>query len=254
MISKKLYTELETLIERLKKMYECEPDMEKHSQYAITYNSTAIEWSALSANEVADLLDIGKPAKNREFFSNLMVFDHHNALIYAQENAIQKQPITETLIKTISAMVMKNTGSKYKTSLGEFDSSNGDYRLVGVHAGRKTFPDYKKVPSMMKQLIAYINNEQKKQTINVFSLAIEIHFRFVSIHPFADGNWRVARLLMNYILAYYGFPMLIVFKSDKIKYIDTLYKAQETEDITPLYDFMFKQYIKFVKHEIARSK
>lgn len=151
-------------------------------------------------------------------------------------------------------MVMKNTGSKYKTSLGEFDSSNGDYRLVGVHAGRKTFPDYKKVPSMMKQLIAYINNEQKKQTINVFSLAIEIHFRFVSIHPFVDGNGRVARLLMNYILAYYGFPMLIVFKSDKIKYIDTLYKAQETEDITPLYDFMFKQYIKFVKHEIARSK
>ena len=102
----------------------------------------------------------------------------------------------------------------------------------------------------MKNLIEYIDNEQKKQETSILQLAFEVHFRFVSIHPFVDGNGRVARLLMNYILAYYDFPMLFVFKADRIKYINSLYEAQESENIKPFYNFMVKQYIKFLKHEI----
>jgi Fic family protein len=103
---------------------------------------------------------------------------------------------------------------------------------------------------MMKELIEYIDSEQKKQEINVLQLAFKLHFRFVSIHPFVDGNGRVARLLMNYMLGYYDFPMLFVFKADRLRYIDSLYAAQENEEITPFYEFMFKQYIKFLKKEI----
>ena len=102
----------------------------------------------------------------------------------------------------------------------------------------------------MKNLIDYIDSEQKKQNVDILQLAFEVHFRFVSIHPFADGNGRVSRLLMNYILAYYEMPMLIVSKSDKLKYIDSLYKAQENGNVLPFYNFMLRQYIKFLKHEI----
>jgi Fic family protein len=183
-----------------------------------------------------------------------MVFDHHKALLFTVEMAKCKEKITEKLIQNISAMVMKNTGSQYNTAAGNFDAGKGEYRLVGVHAGKKTFPDYRKVPALMKKLIEYIDNEQKKQNIDVLLLAFEIHFRFVSIHPFADGNGRVARLLMNYILSYYDLPMLIVSKSDRLKYIDTLYHAQENGNVTPFYDFMLRQYIKFLKYEITRYK
>ena len=240
------------LIKQYDSLYKSEPDLKKYSEYAITYHSTAIEGSTLTASEVIELLDIGKPAKNREFQHNLMVFDHHKALLYIVEAAKRKEKITEKQIRDISAMVMKNTGSQYNTALGDFDASKGEYRLVGVHAGKRTFPDYRKIPALMKKLIEYIDSEQEKQNMDVLQLAFEVHFRFVSIHPFVDGNGRVARLLMNYILAYYDFPMLVVSKSDRLKYIDVLYHAQENENIAPFYDFMLRQYIKFLKHEIKQ--
>jgi Fic family protein len=238
------------IVKQYNHLYKSVPDLKKYSEYAITYHSTAIEGSTLTENEVIELLDIGKPAKNREFMHNLMVFDHHKALLYIVEAAKHKEKITEKQIQTISAMVMKNTGSQYNTAVGNFDAGKGEYRLVGVHAGKRTFPDYRKIPALMKNLIEYIDSEQKKQNIDVLQLAFEVHFRFVSIHPFVDGNGRVARLLMNYILAYYDFPMLIVSKSDRLKYIDVLYNAQENGIMTPFYNFMLRQYIKFLKNEI----
>jgi len=252
MINEKQKTKLLELVKQYNHLYKNEPDLKKYSEYAITYHSTAIEGSTLTENEVIELLDIGKPAKNREFLHNLMVFDHHNALLHTVEIAKRREKITEKQIQDISAMVMKNTGSQYNTAIGDFDASKGEYRLVGVHAGKRTFPDYRKVPALMKKLIEYIDIEQKNQNVDVLQFAFEVHFRFVSIHPFADGNGRVARLLMNYILAYYDLPMLIVSKSDRLKYINTLYNAQENGNMTPFYEFMIRQYIKFLKYEIKR--
>ena len=240
------------LVKQYNHLYQSEPDLKKYSEYAITYHSTAIEGSTLTENEVIELLDIGKPAKKREFLHNLMVFDHHKALQYIVESAKQKEKITEKQIKNISAMVMKNTGSQYNTAAGNFDAGKGEYRLVGVHAGKRTFPGYRKVPALMKKLIEYIDSEQEKQDVDVLQLAFEVHFRFVSIHPFIDGNGRAARLLMNYILAYYGLPMLIVSRSDRLKYIDTLYQAQENGNMIPFYNFMLRQYIRFLKYEIKQ--
>ena len=245
---------LSELIEQYNYLYKDEPDLKKYSEYAITYHSTAIEGSTLTESEVIELLDIGKPAKNREFLHNLMVFDHHKALLYVVEAAKRKEKITEKQVRNISAMVMKNTGSQYNTAAGNFDAGKGEYRLIGVHAGKRTFPDYRKVPALMKKLIGYINSEQEMRNIDVLQLAFEVHFRFVSIHPFADGNGRVARLLMNYILTYYDLPMLIISRSDRLRYMDILYQAQEDRNMPPFYNFMLRQYIKFLKYEIRRYK
>ena len=254
MINEKQKKILSELVKQYKQLYKSEPDLKKYSEYAMTYHSTAIEGSTLTENEVIELLDFGKPAKKREFLHNIMVFDHHKALLYTVEMSKRKEKITEKKIQNISSLVMKNTGTQFNTAVGNFDASMGEYRLIGVHAGRQTFPDYRKVSVLMKNLIKYINSEQEKQNIDVLQFAFEVHFRLVSIHPFADGNGRVARLLMNYILIYYDLPMLIVFKSDRLKYIDTLYNAQENGNMAPFYDFMLRQYIKFLKYEIKRFK
>jgi Fic family protein len=76
----------------------------------------------------------------------------------------------------------------------------------------------------------------------------------VSIHPFGDGNGRISRLLMNYILAYFDLPLTIVFKEDRIKYIDALEASRNNEQITIFFKFMFAQYKKFIKKELKILK
>jgi Fic family protein len=144
---------------------------------------------------------------------------------------------------------MKNTGSIYSTALGTFDGSRGEYRLLNVFAGARRFPDSVKVPALMKTLVNEINDKISK--VQTFSqkceLVFELHYRFVSIHPFADGNGRTSRLLMNYILAIFELPIFYVFKSSRISYIYALEKARTTDNITVFHDFMYKQYQKFLE-------
>lgn len=86
------------------------------------------------------------------------------------------------------------------------------------------------------------------------NLAFHVHFQFVSIHPFGEGNGRTSRLLMNYIQAWYGLPLSIVFKQDRIRYINALEAARIKDTDEPFFDFMYSQYSKFLKNEISQLK
>jgi Fic family protein len=122
-----------------------------------TYHSTAIEGSTLTEGQVYDLLDLDMSAKNKTFTEQQMVIDHQKALVYTLVKAAEKTPITETLIKEIGALVMKNTGNIYNTILGTFDSAKGDYQLLNVFAGSQRFPDSSKVPNLMNRFCVEIN-------------------------------------------------------------------------------------------------
>jgi Fic family protein len=119
---------LENLILEYKRTMQGQVSLEKLTYYAITYHSTAIEGSTLSEGQVYNLLDLDIPAKNKPFSEQQMVIDHQKALIFTLNKAKERVPLTETLIKEIGALVMKNTGSSYNTVLGTFDSTKGDYR------------------------------------------------------------------------------------------------------------------------------
>ena len=227
-------------------------DMKKFTYYAITYHSTAIEGSTLTEGQVYNLLDQDIPAKNKPFSEQQMVIDHQKALVYAIGKAGKKEPLTEHFIKEIGGMVVKNTGSIYNTALGTFDSTRGEYRLLNVHAGARTFVNYSKVPDLMKAFTQEIN--KRISEANTFQQKVEAafyaHFQFVSIHPFADGNGRTSRLLMNYILTCFDLPIFYVYKNNRISYIQALEKARETDKLQHFYSFMFRQYIKFLAKEI----
>ena len=234
-------------------MMQGQVDLERLTCFAITYHSTAIEGSTLTEGQVYNLLDLDIPAKNKPFSEQQMVIDHQKALVFTLSKANEKAPLTEALIKEIGALVVKNTGASYNTALGSFDSTRGDYRLLNVFAGARRFPDSSKVPTLMKTLVNEVNEKLKKA--ETFSqkceLAFELHFRFVSIHPFADGNGRVSRLLMNYLLELFDLPIFYVFKSNRISYIQALEKARNTDNIAVFYNFMYRQYEKFLKKEMA---
>ena len=227
-------------------------DMKKFTYYAITHHSTAIEGSTLTERQVYDLLDQDMPAKNKPFSEQQMVIDHQKALMYTLNNASEKKPLTERFIQEIGGMVIKNTGSVYNTVLGTFDSTRGDYRLVNVHAGSRTFPSYSKIPNLMKSFVEETNRQiaEAKTFQQKCEAAFYAHFQFVSIHPFADGNGRTSRLIMNYILAIFDLPVFYVYKSSRISYIQALEKSRETDNMQYFYNFMFGQYKKFLEKEM----
>jgi len=246
---------LEKLVSEYKQMMQGQIELEKLTWYAVTYHSTAIEGSTLTEGQVYNLLDLDIPAKNKPFTEQQMVIDHQKALVFTLNKAHTHAPVTEALIKEIGALTVKNTGSVYHTALGSFDSTKGDYRLLNVFAGARRFPDSSKVPALMETLVKEIT--EKAGTVQTFEqkceLAFEMHYRFVSIHPFVDGNGRTSRLLMNYILTVFDLPLFYVFKSSRIAYIQALERARETENPAVFYNFMYRQYQKFIAKELKNS-
>ncbi|MCU0446935.1 MAG: Fic family protein [Microscillaceae bacterium] len=243
---------LENLIEQYKALSQEVVDYTKYTYYAATHHSTALEGSTLSEGQVINLLEYGKTVTDKPFEDHLMVFDHDKAIRFVMEEARKKRAITIDFIKQIATKVVNSTGSIVNTISGTYDISKGEFRLSSVSAGTRTFPDFRKVPSLIQMLCDKVNEKLKSvATIEEkCELAFELHFDFISIHPFGDGNGRTARLLMNYIQAYFDLPLSIVFKKDRIRYINALESARKRDDLSPFLKFMYSQYTKLLKMEI----
>lgn len=228
-------------------------DFNKFNEFAIVHHSNSIEGSTLTKEETFILLNDSLTPKNKPLEHTFMAIDHFSALKYVLELAETKKEISVDMLKEISTKVMKNTGSKISAIAGDFDSSKGDFRKVTVRAGTSTFMDYSKIPERVSELINYINKEIKNVTDfeSIYNLAFDVHFQLVSIHPFADGNGRVSRLLMNYIQAYHKQPLTIVFKEDKTDYYQALIETREKEDILIFRYFMYSQTEKFFLEKIT---
>lgn len=248
--------DIETLVKDFQKRSKGVVDFSKYSYYAITHHSTSIEGSTLTESQVINLLEYGKPASNKPFDHHLMVVDYFHALQFIIGEAANKPPLSPEFIREIASKVMQNTGGEVNTVLGNYNIAKGEFRIGTVQAGTRTFPDHKKVPEMVSRLC--IETNEKLKTSLTFeeksNLAFQVHFQFVSIHPFGDGNGRTSRLLMNYIQEWFGLPLSIVYKQDRIRYINALEAARTKETDEPFFDFMYSQYSKFLKNEISQLK
>ena len=107
-------------------------------------------------------------------------------------------------------------------------------------------PNPVKVPELMQDFISWI----EKETVHRVRYAIEAHYKFVSIHPFTDGNGRTARLLMNLILNKAGYPALIIPKELRSGYVISLEKSQTTEETDEHNQFMYERMIDSMKEYI----
>ncbi|MBW6480592.1 MAG: Fic family protein [Bacteroidales bacterium] len=227
---------------------------EKYNLYSIVHHSTSIEGASLTEIETQLLLDEGITAKGKPLLHHQMQKDHYNALLFVLDSAREKVPFAPDFLKQIAARVMKNTGSIHNTTMGSFDTSKGDFRLLNVYAGETRFVDFSEVPELVEQFCSELNaaTSQRLTKEEALILSFDAHFNLVSIHPFEDGNGRVSRLVMNYIQFYHSLPLCNVFKEDKAEYIKALVDTRESNDIEIFRSFMLSQYKKMLDAEISK--
>jgi len=247
-----MWTELENLIKNYQQLNLQEVvDYEKFSIISVMWHSTKIEGCALTETDTRVLIEHDITAKGKPLKDHFMLKDHYAAFHFIKEQAGLKVKPDIDFIRHLGAMVMKNTGEVVNTVLGSFDTSKGDLRLVQVYVDKKYFPNHTKVPALLEEFITNLNERiDTVSGIDILKLAADVHYNFVNIHPFGDGNGRTARLLMNYVQMYHNQPFIKIFTEDRIEYIECLNEAEAQQNPDIFREFIASQQIKFLKAEI----
>ena len=89
-------------------------------------------------------------------------------------------------------------------------------------------------PALMSDLVDWYNRAEQEGKLSPVELAALFHYRYIRIHPFEDGNGRIARLLVNYILARHGWPMIVIRNRNKSQYLEALHKSDMAVGIEPI--------------------
>ena len=193
------------------------------------YHSNAIEGNALDIGETKLVVEqgltlTGKPLKDQVEAKNLS-----EALGFLEELiGDSSKPLTETDVRTLHQLVLQ----------GIDDDNAGKYRTIPVQISGSDYspPAPESVSAEMEEFGAWLASVSVANDNYGLSEAIlyaaAAHTWFVSIHPFIDGNGRVARLIMNLVLMRYAFPIAIVTKEDRMRYYDALEESQAS-DLSP---------------------
>ena len=232
-------------------------DYKKFYLYSLITHSTAIEGSTITELENQIMFDHGVSLKGKSIEEQHMNLDLKEAYEKAIEFATLHTPITTEMLISLSALVMKNTGKEYKTALGDFSSARGELRLLNVTAGvgGRSYMNYSKVPSKLTAFCEQLNAQRaiahKLSIDERYQLSFDAHFHLVTIHPWADGNGRMARLLMNMLQFEFGLIPTKIIKEDKEEYIKALVSTREEDDLNIFQNFMSSMMEQNLKKEIA---
>lgn len=198
------------------------------------FHSGKIENEEITYHDTREIFENGKVANYTGSLRTL--FEQQNQkLCYEilEEEVIKKAPLSVDLVKEIHRTLTSGTYDERRYVAneerpGEFKKH--DY-VTGIHEVGSAAKDVEKdVAELIAELNAYCGQDFLKA-------AAYLHARFEYIHPFADGNGRVGRTLMNYYLMIHNHPPLIVYNEDKQLYYDCLQKYDEAEELNSLYDF-----------------
>ena len=189
-----------------------------------TYHSNAIEGNRLTLRETQLVIREGVTIGGKSVRDHLEARNHTKAISYVEN--LKDRDLTENDIMELHRIVF----SGILENVGSFRRSQ-----VFVEGSDYLPPPAFEVPALVKELLDWLRKNPEE--LRPVEFAAVFHHRFVSVHPFDDGNGRVARLLMNLLLIKQGYPFTVVRNYDRRRYYDTLRKA-DGGDLAPFVNFI----------------
>ncbi len=182
----------------------------------LTHHSNAIEGNTLSLGETKLVLEEGITIGGKSLKDHLEVINHKKALDLLENYVQQKQQLNESMLCELNKIILTEIE----------DEEAGKYRIRKVYITGASFvpPKPDLIPKLMKQFFRWLNQTKKEETI---LFAAKLHEKITLIHPFIDGNGRVARLITNLFFMQQGYPPILILKTERKKYIQTLDQAHQ---------------------------
>lgn len=215
------------------------------------YHSGKIENPEISYHDTREIFENGRVVNFTG--SPRTIFEQRNQKLcydFLKPRIIARKPITIALIKETHAILTAGTYDETRyIQQGERPGAfkKHDY-VTGIEEVGSLPED---VEHDMQELLATLQELAGKDPLKT---ATYFHVRFEYIHPFADGNGRVGRTLLNYLLMTRDHPPLIVYDEDKRDYYAALEEYDRNEDYQPMYAFLKRETIRTWEKALARDR
>ena len=228
------------------------------------YNSNHIEGNTLTYGQTKLLLMFDETSGSASLKDYEEMKAHNVGLEMIKQYAKESErPLTESFIRELNKTILvKNYWIDAKTPEGQptrMEVNVGEYKsrpnsVVTATGEVFEYAKPEETHGLMTDLVRWFNEEVEKGELTAVELASLFHYRYIRIHPFEDGNGRISRLLVNYILHKFDYPMIIVKSEDKANYLRALHQSDincgllpsdganaTIEDIAPFLEYMKKQ-------------
>ncbi|NOS69661.1 MAG: Fic family protein [Verrucomicrobia bacterium] len=241
-----LSLEIDSLKTEIEKLRPLKPELEQRVMQKFrldwNYHSNAIEGNLLTLGETRAFLLEGLTASGKPLKDHLDIRGHDDLITFLTEFIRRNDRLTEAAIREMHKILLKEPYEtdaittdgrivKKKVRLGEYKLEPNCVRMGSGEIHQYTSPQG--VPPEMADLVGWHQKQEDASDSRAVVHAALFHHRFVSIHPFDDGNGRMARILMNLILMRNGFPPVVIKLQDRDPYVAALRRADagETEGI-----------------------
>lgn len=207
------------------------------------WSSNAIEGSKIDKFETEAIINKGITIHGESIGDVLSTIDLNEAYDYMLDLASHKQPLSQTTIRDLNGLALEKTHPEW----------GGEYRALEVHPAKTDFNPYTEpfdIRPEMDNLIEWSRKAQKE--MHPVKYAADLHYKFVTIHPFRDGNGRTARLLMSLALTENGYPVVNIMPDNESReeYMETLLDSQKRHDPTAFEDLVGKYAERTLKKRI----
>lgn len=199
------------------------------------YNSNHIEGNTLTYGQTEILLLFGKVIGEADVRDvEEMTASNVGLKMMSEEASIREIPLTQNFIRNLHRTLLREDYIVYHTLPGGVQTSYvvhaGQYKtrpnsVITRYGDRFEYASPEETPGLMADLIDWYNMAEQEGRLSPVELAALFHYRYIRIHPFEDGNGRIARLMVNYILARHDYPMIVVRSRSKSEYLEALHQT-----------------------------